>query len=96
MNIYDFTARDIDGNEVNLQKFKGKVMLVVNTASSCGFTPQFEGLELLYQKYKDQGFVILGFPCNQFRNQDLGTNEEIKTFCTLNYGVTFPMFEKQK
>ncbi|MCI5996736.1 MAG: glutathione peroxidase [Peptoniphilaceae bacterium] len=94
MNIYDFTVKDIDGNEVNLQKFKGKVMLVVNTASACGFTPQFEGLELLYQKYKDQGLVILGFPCNQFKNQDSGTNEEIKTFCTLNYGVTFPMFEK--
>ena len=94
MNIYDFNVKDIDGNEVNMSIFKGKVMLIVNTASGCGFTPQLEGLENLYKKYKDRDFVVLGFPCNQFKGQEPGTNEEIKTFCSLNFNVTFPMFSK--
>ena len=94
MNIYDFTVNDIDGNEVSMQQFKNKVLLIVNTASACGFTPQLEGLQKLYDEYKNKDFVVLGFPCNQFKNQDPGTNKEIKTFCSLNYGVTFPMFEK--
>jgi glutathione peroxidase len=93
-NIYDFSAVNMQGNEVSLLDFKGKVLLIVNTASKCGFTPQFKGLEVLYQQYKGEGFEILGFPCNQFGNQDPGTNEEIKKFCELNYGVTFPMFQK--
>ena len=94
MNIYEFKVNDIDGNEVSMEKFKNKVLLIVNTASACGFTPQLEGLQKLYDEYKDKDFVVLGFPCNQFKNQDPGTNEEIKTFCSLNFGVTFPMFEK--
>ena len=94
MNIYDFKVNDIDGNEVSMEQFKNKVLLIVNTASSCGFTPQFEGLQKLYDEYKNKDFVVLGFPCNQFKNQDSGTNQEIKTFCSMNYGVTFPMFEK--
>ena len=96
MNIYDFKANDIMGQEVELADYKGKVLMIVNTASECGLTPQFEGLEELYQEYKGRGFEILGFPCNQFANQDSGTNEEIKEFCQLNYGVTFKMFEKIK
>ena len=94
MNIYDFKVNDIDGNEVLMEQFKNKVLLIVNTASSCGFTPQFEGLQKLYDEYKNKDFVVLGFPCNQFKNQDSGSNQEIKTFCSMNYGVTFPMFEK--
>ena len=94
MNIYDFKVNDIDGNEVSMEQFKNKVLLIVNTASSCGFTPQFEGLQKLYDEYKNKDFVVLGFPCNQFKNQDSGSNQEIKTFCNMNYGVTFPMFEK--
>ena len=94
MNIYEYKVNDIDGNEVPLSKYKGKVLLIVNTASKCGFTPQFEGLEELYKKYMDKDFVVLGFPCNQFKNQDPDSNGEIKSFCSLNYGVTFPMFEK--
>jgi glutathione peroxidase len=93
-NIYDFSAVTMQGNEVPLSDYKGKVLLIVNTASKCGFTPQFTRLEMLYQQYKDKGLEILGFPCNQFGNQDPGSNEEIKRFCELNYGVTFPMFEK--
>jgi glutathione peroxidase len=93
-NIYNFSAVNMQGNQVSLSDFKGKVLLIVNTASKCGFTPQFKGLEALYQQYKNDGLVILGFPCNQFGNQDSGTNEEIKKFCELNYGVTFPMFQK--
>ncbi|WP_036728165.1 glutathione peroxidase [Peptoniphilus mikwangii] len=92
--IYDFKVKDTFGEEVSLREYDGYVMLIVNTASKCGFTPQFEGLELLYQKYKDKKFVIIGFPCNQFGNQDLGSNEEIRTFCSLNYGVSFPMMAK--
>lgn len=94
MGFYDFTMKDITGKEVDFSTFKDKVVIVVNTASKCGFTPQFAGLEELYQQYKDQGLVILGFPCNQFAHQDPGTNQEISEFCQLNYGVTFPMFEK--
>ena len=86
--------RDIDGGEVALSSYKGKVLLVVNVASKCGFTGQYEGLEKLYQTYHKQGLVILGFPANNFFRQEPGTNEEIKQFCTLNYGVTFPMFAK--
>lgn len=94
MKFYDFTAKDIDGNEINMSDYKDKVVLVVNTASKCGFTPQFEDLELIYEQYKNQGLEILGFPCNQFSSQDPGSNEEIKNFCMLNYGVSFTMFEK--
>ena len=94
MNIYDFTMEDILGNEVNLSDYKGKVILIVNVASKCGFTYQYDGLENLYNTYKDQGLVVLGFPANNFLKQEPGTNEEIATFCRLNYGVTFPMFSK--
>jgi glutathione peroxidase len=92
--IYDFKAPTADGREQSLAEYRGKVLLVVNTASKCGFTPQFAGLEELYEKYGDKGLVILGFPCNQFANQDPGSNDEIQEFCQLNYGVTFPMFGK--
>ncbi len=92
--IYDFSAVTMNGSNKFLSEYKGKVILIVNTASKCGFTPQFEGLEALYKKYKDKGFVILGFPSNQFLSQDPGSNKEILEFCTLNYGVTFQMFEK--
>lgn len=96
MILYDVKVKKMDGSEVLLEEYKGKVLFIVNTASKCGFTPQFEGLEALYEKYADKGFVILGFPCNQFLRQDPGTNEEIIEFCQLNYGVTFPMFAKLK
>jgi glutathione peroxidase len=92
--IYDFEARQIDGKSVKLSDFRGKVLLIVNTASKCGFTPQFAGLEALHEKYANQGLVVLGFPSNQFGSQDPGTNEEIGAFCTTNYGVSFPMMEK--
>ena len=92
--IYDFTVKDIKGNDVSLADYKGKVLLIVNVASKCGFTPQYEGLEALYLKYKDQGLVILAFPCNQFLEQEPGTNEEIEEFCRINYGVTFPLMAK--
>ena len=94
MSIYNFKATTIDGDEVSLDAYKGKVVVIVNTASKCGFTPQYEGLEKLYEKYKDKGLVILGFPCNQFNSQDPDTDENIMSFCSLNYGVTFPMFSK--
>ncbi len=93
-NFYTFNAKDISGKEISMQDFKGKTVVVVNTASKCGFTPQFEGLEKLYQKYKEKGLVILGFPCNQFANQEPGDEESIANGCMLNYGVTFPMFSK--
>ena len=93
-SVYDFEARQIDGKPVSLAGFKGKVLLIVNTASQCGFTPQFAGLEALYEKYAAKGLLVLGFPSNQFGAQDPGTNEEIGAFCTKNYGVTFPMMEK--
>ena len=92
--IYDITVKDMDGSDVSLANYKGKVLLIVNVASKCGLTPQYEGLEALYQKYKDQGLEILAFPCNQFLEQEPGTNEEIQSFCSLNYNVTFPLFDK--
>ncbi len=95
-SIYDFEAQRINGTPVPLSEFKGKAMLVVNTASACGFTPQFAGLEALHKQYADRGLVVLGFPCNQFGAQDSGTNDEIAGFCQMNYGVTFPMMEKIK
>ena len=93
-SIYDFEALQIDGKTVPLKNFEGKVMLIVNTASACGFTPQFAGLEQLWNDYRDRGLVVIGFPCNQFGHQDPGANSEIESFCQLNYGVTFPMMEK--
>ena len=93
-NIYQFEAELLEGDIKALADYKGKVMLIVNTASKCGFTPQFAGLEKLYEKYKPQGLEILGFPCNQFANQDPSSNEEIGSFCQRNYGVSFPMFAK--
>jgi glutathione peroxidase len=92
--VYGFTTQTLDGKPVQLSKYKGKVLLIVNVASKCGFTPQYKGLEALYEKYKDQGFVILGFPCNQFAHQEPGDAKTIESFCSLNYGVTFPLFNK--
>lgn len=92
--IADFNATDIDGKDVSLADYQGKVVIVVNTASKCGFTPQYEGLESTYKKYADQGLVILGFPCDQFGHQEPGTETDIKGFCDVNYGVTFPLFAK--
>ena len=94
MSFYDYKAMDIDGQEVSMADYKGKVVLVVNTASKCGLTPQFKDLQALYETYEAQGFEILGFPCNQFANQETGSSEEISQFCQFNYGVTFHMFEK--
>jgi glutathione peroxidase len=93
-SIYDFTAKTLAGQEKSLADFRGQVVLVVNTASKCGFTPQYEGLEALYEKLHASGLEILGFPCNQFGAQEPGTEQDIGQFCTLNYGVTFPMFAK--
>lgn len=93
-SIYEFEMLDIEGNSVSLSKYKGKVVMIVNTASKCGYTPQYEGLQKIYDTYKDGGFVILGFPANNFGGQEPGSNEEIKDFCTLRYKVTFPMFAK--
>ncbi|WP_349929379.1 glutathione peroxidase [Acinetobacter sp. A1-4-2] len=93
-NIYQFEAELLDGKNKSFADYQGKVLLIVNTASKCGFTPQFAGLEKLYEKYKDQGFDVLGFPCNQFGGQDPGSNEQIGAFCQKNYGVSFPMFAK--
>ena len=92
--IYGFSAKSISGEEVPLSKFKGKVLLIVNTASKCGFTPQYAGLEKLYEKYGTRGFEVLAFPCNQFGGQEPGDAEQIRNFCSLNYNVTFPMFAK--
>ncbi len=92
--IYDYSAFDIDGNEICFSEFKGKVLLIVNTASKCGFTKQYAELELLHEKYKNDGLVVIGFPCNQFANQEPGNEAEIKSFCNLNYNVTFKMFSK--
>jgi glutathione peroxidase len=94
MNIYDFEVKTMNGDLQSLSNYEEKVLLIVNTASKCGFTPQFKELQELYQTYKDKGFSVLGFPSNQFLNQDPGTNEEIMSFCEINYGVTFPMFAK--
>jgi glutathione peroxidase len=96
MGVYDFSAKSIDGSEQSLSAYKGKVLLVVNVASKCGFTPQYKGLETLYREYKDKGLVILGFPCDQFGHQEPGDENEIKNFCSLNYDVSFPMFAKIK
>lgn len=93
-NFYSFSANRINGQASSMEEYKGKVVLVVNTASKCGLTPQYEGLEKLYQDYKDQGLVILGFPCNQFAGQEPGDADQIQEFCQVNYGVSFPMFEK--
>lgn len=93
-NAFEFTAIDIDGKQVALEEYRGKALLIVNVASKCGFTPQYEGLEKLWQDYREQGLVVLGFPCDQFGNQEPGSEEEIRSFCSLNYGVTFPMFAK--
>jgi len=93
-NFYQFSARNLQGKMVSMESFKGKTVLVVNTASKCGLTPQYEGLEALYQQYKDKGLVILGFPCNQFANQEPGDEKSISENCLINYGVTFPMFSK--
>jgi glutathione peroxidase len=94
MSVYDFKVKNIKGQEVSLSEYKGKVLLIVNVASKCGFTPQYKGLEELYQKYKPKNFVILGFPCNQFGEQEPGDEAEIQNFCQLNFGVTFPLFQK--
>jgi glutathione peroxidase len=91
---YDFTARDIDGRERALREFAGQALLIVNVASKCGFTPQYQGLEALWRKHRDEGFAVLGFPCDQFGHQEPGGEAEIKQFCALNYDVTFPMFAK--
>ncbi|PCJ18345.1 MAG: glutathione peroxidase [Gammaproteobacteria bacterium] len=93
-DIYQFKSNDINHNERQLQEFEGKVLLIVNTASKCGFTPQYKDLEALYQQYKDQGFEVLAYPCNQFLGQEPGSSDEIVNFCEKNYGVSFPLFEK--
>ena len=94
MNVFDFQATSLDGKPVDLAQYRGKVLLVVNTASKCGFTPQYEGLETLYRELHGRGLEVLGFPCNQFGSQDPGSNDEIASFCQLNYGVSFPMMAK--
>lgn len=93
-SIYDLTAKNIDGKDVKLDAFRGKVLLIVNVASECGYTPQYEGLRALFEKYRQQGFVVLGFPCNQFGGQEPGSAAEIKTFCSTKFSVTFPLFDK--
>lgn len=94
MAIYDHDIKRLDGTEADLREYEEEVALVVNVASKCGFTPQYEGLQRLYERYRDRGFTVLGFPCNQFLGQEPGTPEEIATFCSTTYGVTFPLFEK--
>lgn len=94
MKIYDFKVKNAKGEEIPMAEFQGKVLLIVNTATGCGFTPQYEGLQNLYDKYKEKGFVVLDFPCNQFGHQAPGTNDEIQEFCTLKYKTTFPLFSK--
>jgi len=93
-SLYDFALKDIDGKDTSLKPWQGRVVLVVNVASKCGFTPQYKALEAVYEKYKDKGFVVLGFPCNQFGHQEPGTDAEIKQFCSSTYNVTFPLFNK--
>ena len=92
--VYDYTVKDRKGKDVSLKEYANEVLLIVNTASKCGFTPQYDGLEALYQKYKDQGLVIIGFPCDQFGHQEPGTDEQIEEFCRINHGVTFPLMSK--
>ncbi len=94
MSVYQFNATKINGEEISLDCYKGKVLLIVNTASKCGFTPQYGDLQSLYAKYKDDGFIVLGFPCNQFMAQEPGDNMEIDSYCRMNYGVDFPLFAK--
>ena len=94
MNVFDFSATTLDGKPMDLSAYRGKVLLVVNTASACGFTPQYKGLEELHRQYGQRGLAVLGFPCNQFGKQESGTEEEISEFCQVNYGVSFPMFAK--
>ncbi|MFZ6863462.1 glutathione peroxidase [Undibacterium sp. Ji67W] len=94
MTALDFNVKNLQGEDINLKQYLGQVVLVVNTASKCGFTPQYQGLEQVYQQFKDKGVVVLGFPCNQFGHQEPGTADEIGSFCEKNYGVTFPLFEK--
>lgn len=94
MSLYDITVTTIDGNSGTLANYRGQVLLIVNVASQCGFTPQYAGLEALYRRYRDRGFAILGFPCNQFSHQEPGDEAEIKSFCTLTYDITFPLFAK--
>lgn len=94
--IYNIVVKDIEGKDVKLSEYSGKVLLIVNVASKCGYTPQYEGLQKVYETYKDKGFEILAFPCNDFKGQEPGTNEEIKEFCSVNYGVTFNLFDKIK
>jgi glutathione peroxidase len=96
VNIHKYNVKDINLNDVELSEYKGKVLLIVNVASKCGFTNQYEGLQKIYEEYKDRGLEILGFPCNDFGGQEPGTNEEIQEFCSLNYSVSFPMFDKVK
>jgi glutathione peroxidase len=96
MNVYDFSARTIDGDELPLSRYRGQPLLIVNVASKCGFTPQYAGLESLYRKYHDRGLEVLGFPCDQFGRQEPGDEAQIKSFCSLTYGVSFPMFAKIK
>ncbi len=93
-NFYQFNAKSLQGKDISMKNYEGKVVLIVNTASKCGFTPQYKGLEELYKKYQDKGLVILGFPCNQFAGQEPGNETQISEFCSLNYGVTFPLFSK--
>lgn len=94
MNVYDFKVKDVDQKEVSLKDYQGKVLLIINSATKCGLTPQYEGIEKLYKKYKDQGFEVLDFPCNQFMNQAPGSDKELKSFCELTYGTTFKTFAK--
>src|SRR6201982_4086107 len=94
MNLYDIPLRTLAGSLVSLGEFRGRVLLIVNVASNCGLTPQYAGLERLHERYRDAGFTVLGFPCNQFRGQEPGSQEEIATFCSTTYGVTFPLFDK--
>lgn len=96
INIYDVKVKSISGEDISLSNYRGKVLMIVNVASKCGYTPQYEGLEAIYKKYKDKGFEILAFPCNDFKGQEPGTNEEIAEFCRVNYGVTFTLFDKIK
>jgi glutathione peroxidase len=93
-SVYEFTLKDINGKDVKIADYKGKVLLLVNTASQCGYTPQYKGLQMIYQKYQEQGFTVLGFPANNYGGQEPGSNDEIKEFCTMRYKVTFPMFAK--